>query len=233
MDWNAPLNAEYHLGQYLEPYRSTVALAAFALPYLTGGRALDAGCGAGANIQHLRGLLPLEEWVGVDIAPRFLEQAREHVDGEFVEGDLFNLCDTFPAGSFDVVFSIQTVSWLESYEAALEQMLLMLRPGGMLFVTSLFTDSLVDAQIVVKPTDPDSFGEAFYNVYCLDRFVQECERHNAELVAAQDFVIDVDLDPPAHRGMGTRTRRLEDGTRLQFSGPLWMPWKMLALRARG
>ena len=49
-------------------------------------------------------------------------------------------------------------------------------------------------------------------------------------VIAEDFVIDVDLPVPESKQMGTYTLKDINGTRLQFSGPLFMPWKMIAIR---
>ena len=46
----------------------------------------------------------------------------------------------------------------------------------------------------------------------------------------RDFEIELDLSGPVEGGLGTYTRKLEDGRRLQFSGALWLPWKFVAIR---
>ena len=224
--WQSQRHRDYHLRQYQEPYRSTVALADFVTriaPTLT-GRAVDVGCGAGANIYHLSRALSVLEWWGIDLA--FLDEARSRLpEVQFVEADFYKLSGL--GERFDVVFSIQTLSWLPAYEDALAELIGATVPGGWLFITSLFTDSSAEAVTTVRLPGG---GESPYNVYSLERFQAECERRRAQVVAAEDFLIDVDLEAPTDRGMGTYTRRLEDGSRLQFSGPLWMPWKFVAVR---
>jgi hypothetical protein len=54
----------------------------------------------------------------------------------------------------------------------------------------------------------------------------------AQEVVFRDFEISIDLTGPAEGGIGTYTKRLEDGRRLQFSGAVFMPWKFAALRLR-
>jgi hypothetical protein len=48
------------------------------------------------------------------------------------------------------------------------------------------------------------------------------------------FDIDIDLPKTDYKWMGTYTERLEDGRRLQRSGPILMPWHFVcAARAEG
>jgi SAM-dependent methyltransferase len=236
--WLSDDQVDYHRRQFDVPYRSTLALADFARRHLASlepRTALDVACGAGANIYHLSRRFQKVRWTGLDYAERYLELGRSliasaplpHPVVELVTGDLYRLADTLSPASFDVVFSVQTLSWLPRYEEALEQMIAMARPGGWVFVSSLFTDTRVDADIVVRP---EGRAPVNYNVYSTSRFERECARHNARLVTAEDFQIDIDLEAPKDGSMGTYTRRLADGTRLQLSGPIWMPWKFLAIK---
>src|SRR3954454_15992202 len=76
--WSADRHLAYHRRQFAEPYRSTIHLRGFVQRIL-GARvesacsALDAGCGAGANIFHLSRVLTQTRWTGVDIAASLLE----------------------------------------------------------------------------------------------------------------------------------------------------------------
>jgi ubiquinone/menaquinone biosynthesis C-methylase UbiE len=242
--WRAARHREYHMRQFREPYRSTVHLRECVrqavMPLDRPYTALDVGCGAGANIFHLSEALPATSWVGVDLADDLLATARSCIaelgrpaQAQFVPADFFALTDAVPANGFDLVFSIQTLSWIPGYERLLPQLLSVVRPGGWVFVTSLFTDFLVDATIQINQLDagdlsPD--GPFHYNVYSMERFAAACRALGAETVTAADFAIDTDLQPPASRHMGTYTRTLADGSRLQFSGPLLMPWKVVTIR---
>ena len=244
--WLDDRHLEYHRRQFSQPYRSTVHLMEFVRNVM-GARAnapmkaLDVPCGGGANIFHLSQVLPHTDWTGLDINSKALAIAIEMNAGKgrgndsysFLCGDFNNLAKYFPPHSLDLVFSIQTLSWLPEYKSMVAQFLSLLKPGGIVFVTSLFNDFLVDARIEVTQYSPDNpangWGPFFYNVYSLDRFRQSCMELGASEVRAKDFEMDVDLPMPTDRQMGTFTRVLRDGSRLQFSGPLLMPWKFLAV----
>ena len=139
---------DYHVKQFHEPYRSTIHLCNFikrtvdvSIPY----KAIDVGCGGGANIFHLSKLLTKSSWVGLDWAAQFFELGKrfmKDVSCHFIKGDFYELEKIFGEKSFDLVFSIQTLSWLPRYEETLEQLLKISR--GWIFVTSLFTDFHVD-----------------------------------------------------------------------------------------
>src|SRR5882757_7296054 len=243
--WLADRHLAYHRRQFAEPYRSTVHLRQFVQRTLgarleTACSALDVGCGAGANIFHLSRVLTQTRWTGVDIVGHLFDVhsalaaerggLRNPVD--LISGDFFGLSKLLSPRSFDLAFSIQTVSWLDGYTEFLPQFLAMLKPGGVAFVTSLFTDFHVDARIQITEYEKDGSPRVpmFYNIYAWNRFRDYCLGLGAVDVTAEDFEIDTDLSPPAHLHMGTHTERLADGRLLQRSGPLLMPWKAIAIR---
>jgi predicted amidohydrolase/SAM-dependent methyltransferase len=235
--WQDAGRLPYHTGQLREPYRSTVELARFIrsrLPDHT-GTALDVACGAGANIAYLGQVFPGYRWTGIDIAggrlfPLARQAAAERgIEVALVEGDFHKLVDVFGEQRFDLVLSIQTLLGIPAYEAALEQLLAVTR--GWLVVTSLFTTADIDAKVeVFDHTLPEGCqGPFYYNVYSLERFRRQCAAAGCREFIVHDFEIDVDLPQPP-RGMGTYTQLMADGTRLQRSGPLAMPWKFVAVR---
>jgi SAM-dependent methyltransferase len=227
----------YHSRQFQEPYRSTVHLARFLkqLDLPPNADVLDVGCGAGSTMLHLSREFPGFRWTGVDYAGELLFPiGRRYIDTEtmpinLITGDLFKLRDLFPDRPFDIVMSIQTLTFLPDYRLALEQHLGV--TGHWLIVTSLFTDFDIDAKIEVTDfTREDGVREPeYFNVYSLRQFQAFCAARGFERVISADFEIDIDLAPPASAGRGTYTRRLEDGRRLQFSGPVALPWKFVAV----
>jgi len=192
------------------------------------------GAEGGGNISHLSKVLIKTSWVGLDWADKFFELGErlmemKKVNCHFIKGDFYKLEKNFGEKSFDLVFSIQTLSWLPRYEEALEQLLKISR--GWVFVTSLFTDFHVD--IISKVFQYNSWkakNPYYYNIYCFERFRDFCLQHGAKEVMAEDFVIDIDLAPPAHKQMGTCTIKTSKQEILQFSGPLHMPWKFIAIK---
>jgi SAM-dependent methyltransferase len=243
--WLEDRHLDYHRRQFAEPYRSTAHLCRFVERILgtrveTECSALDVGCGAGANMFHLSRVLSQARWTGVDIAGHLFDVHRALTaergglrnPADLISGDFYGLSKLLPSRSFDLAFSVQTVSWLDGYTEFLPQFLAMLKPGGVAFVTSLFTDFHVDARIQITEYEEDGSPRVpmFYNIYAWTRFRDYCLGLGAVDVTAEDFEIDTDLSPPAHRHMGTYTERLADGRLLQRSGPLLMPWKAIAIR---
>jgi ubiquinone/menaquinone biosynthesis C-methylase UbiE len=243
--WLDERHLAYHRRQFSEPYRSTVFLGELLRNEIGGnefdGSVLDVACGAGAGMAHLSRLFPRASITGVDIAddifPVGLQLMREQGIQNlprFVRGDIYKLGEQLTPASYDVVLSIQTLSWLPEYEPALAPLLSMAKPNGVIVISSLFTDALVDARIELKQFNDATFKEAreqiHYNVYCFERFVNECRKLGARSVQGVDFVVDCDLPKPSHRHMGTYTEKLSDGRRIQLSGPLLMPWKFVIVR---
>lgn len=246
--WLEDRHLDYHRRQFAEPYRSTAHLCRF-VERILGAQAkaecsaLDVGCGAGANIFHLSRVLTRTQWTGVDIASNLFDVHRALTvergglpnPVHLIRGDFYGLSKLLPPGSFDLVFSTQTVSWLDGYTEFLPQFLAMLKRGGVAFVTSLFTDFHVDARIQITEYEDDGSSRVpmFYNIYAWNRFRDYCLGLGAVEVTAEDFEMDTELSPPKHLHMGTYTERLADGRLLQRSGPLLMPWKAIAIRMPG
>jgi len=97
--------------------------------------ALDAGCGTGFLSLELarRG----HRVTGVDFAPAMIAAARRKADAEglavrFEEGDAENL--PHPAASFDLAISRHVLWTLPHPEAAIDEWLRLLRPGGRLAI---------------------------------------------------------------------------------------------------
>ncbi|MBU1858279.1 MAG: class I SAM-dependent methyltransferase [Verrucomicrobia bacterium] len=231
---------DYYKGFIIKPKRSTVAFCDFVnniLPSTEDGfKAIEVGCGGGETIFHLSKILNNATWTGIDVAEKLLGYAKKVLPNEdrfnFIHGDLFDLSKMFPAGAFDLSFSIQTLTWLPSYEEAIEKMFLVTKKW--IFVTSLFTDFNVDVYSNVFMYDKNwsktNDSPYNYNIYSFNRFKSLCKKLGAKEVFAEDFIIDIDLNPPEDKKMGTYTLKQYDGARIQFSGPILMPWKMIAIK---
>ena len=227
----------WHLEQFSDPKRSTIRLREFVTRIAGDAQppeeVLDAGCGAGANMSHLAHLWPTARWTGLDHDPELLAIGRQRLEPErftMVQGDFLALERLFGRKHFDVRFSIMTLSWIDDYERAVEQMFAVTR--GWLFVLNLFSESELDAFIRMRgrmPGRQQGYDE-HYNVYSLPRFERFCRERGARAVVAEPFEIDVDLPRTDPTGMGTFTELTGDGRRIQFSGPLLMPWWFVAVR---
>ena len=95
-------------------------------------------------------------------------------------------------------------------------------------LTSLFFDGDVSCRIEVQdyptPISGMPYKASFYYVYAIPQIKRLFEYHGFDYLSYAPFEIDVDLPKPASKGMGTYTMRLENGKKLQLSGPLSMNW---------
>lgn len=234
-EWLEIVN-DYHEKQYSQVYRSTVRfcdwLAEKGLINVNKTiRIADIGTGQGANIYYMANRFPEAEFTGIDLNPTLVDlgnaffKSKSQTNCMLVEGDLYDL-DTSHRGRYDGLVSLQTLSWLPDYKEPLEKMA-DLGPEW-IALTSLFYEGDISCKIEVKDytsvNDNMNYKESYYNIYSLSK-VQDCLRKKGftsfEYIP---FEIDTDLPKDSRKGMGTYTERLEDGRRLQISGPLLMNW---------
>jgi malonyl-CoA O-methyltransferase len=109
------------------------------LPIPRGSKVLDAGCGTGHFSRHWQ--QQGYQVLALDIAPGMLALAREqHCASEYLLGDIEQL----PLGqsSVDLCFSNLALQWCTSLSAALQQLVRVTRPGGMVLFSTLVEGSL-------------------------------------------------------------------------------------------
>lgn len=218
---------EYHTKQWDIPKRSTIAFEEFIAHRLTKShRVLDLAAGSGAPSAYLAQIHSSTDFVAMDYAKELvtigesLARSRGIDNLRFKNGDWFNLEPEL--GTYDGVISLQTLSWLPEFERPLAQIAEKINPKWMAF-TSLFYEGDISCKIEVE--EHLRKRKTFYNVYSIPQVRSFLLERGYEVTSAVPFVIDIDIERPSDIDhMGTYTRRLEDGTRLQISGPLLMSW---------
>ena len=96
----------------------------------SGGRILEAGCGAGYAVEYLAGRF--DSFVGVDHSEKLIDYATAHhgtAQVEFVAGSIEDLAADRP---FDFVFMIGVLHHVEDMVGVLEHLKTLLKPGGWL-----------------------------------------------------------------------------------------------------
>jgi SAM-dependent methyltransferase len=141
--------SEYHYAvfEYLRSAKAIQGLERAGV--VLHGRVLDAGCGGGGTALSLAEEADFA--VGLDLEARFQDAgtrlAREKQVGRvaFVQGD--GTCLPFPDGAFDVVFSHSVIEHVASAELYLRECHRVLRPGGVLYLSTAPYLSLAGAHL--------------------------------------------------------------------------------------
>jgi len=104
---------------------------------LTGKSVLDIGCGTGGITKFLADKFAPAKVVGIDVDPGLIERAEKRWDGTQSVGWLSYECVApgklpFEDGSFDVVFSKDSMLHIEDKEALFADIYRVLSPGGVI-----------------------------------------------------------------------------------------------------
>ncbi len=105
----------------------TRALGASAAPVL------DAGCGTGGLLRHLRVKQPAWVLTGIDFSPLACALAHERSGGEVVAGSITAL--PFADAHFEAIVSCDVVCQVAAAELALQEFHRCLKPGGTIVLT--------------------------------------------------------------------------------------------------
>lgn len=122
--------------------------AAFFLPLLKSGMSLlDAGCGPGTITVGLAERVALGRVVGFDIGEPEVEQATALASERGISNATFQVADAtdlpFTDGEFDAVFSSAMLEHVPEREKALDEMLRVLKPGGVIGLRGGYTPASV------------------------------------------------------------------------------------------
>ena len=96
---------------------------------------LDIGCGIG----QFEKKLSVPEIIGLDNSAEMLEEARKRSNKTFVLGNAENLL--FKASSFDAVFFVATLEFLDDYQRAIQEAWRVTKPNGKLLAMTLNLES--------------------------------------------------------------------------------------------
>lgn len=192
----------------------------------------DIACGAGSLSYHLNSYLENSTFCLVDYNTEAIELAKQNLplpNFSFYKDSVYEL-DTLKEKQFDIVFCWQTLSWLEEPEKALNKLLSITKPGGKIYLSSLFNiNHDVDVYSKIKDYSSISYGktiEASYNTYSkysIEKWIQG-KSTNFEIIP---FETPVDFEFSG-KGIGTYTINSERG-KLQFSAGMMLNWGVLII----
>jgi len=143
---------------------------------------LDVGCGTGPMISLLAKEYPDKHYVGVDLTPKMIEvaKAKNLANTEWIVGDAENL----PIGDacYDIVINSQSYHHYPNPQAFMNEVMRVLRPGGLFVMRDNTTDNKALAWAVNHIELPlaNVFGKGDVRMSTLDEVRTYCE--NAGLV---------------------------------------------------
>jgi ubiquinone/menaquinone biosynthesis C-methylase UbiE len=183
-----------------------------ALPRRSTLDALDAGCGTGFLSFELAGRG--HRVTGIDFAPAMLAEARRKaaergVSIRFEEGDAEQL--PFAPGSFDLVVSRHVLWTLPHPEAAIDEWIRVLRPGGRLAVI----DGQFDPGFLVHQRENARTSDEYAAIGDQLPFLGGRPRHEIETLLEAHGLVNVGSDPVLDLIEAQAQRMVQEGRERQ------------------
>lgn len=192
----------------------------------------DIACGSGSLSYHLSEYLTQSEFTLVDFNEQALGIAAGYFKGRFeiIQDDIYVL-GKLQSSQFDLTLCWQTLSWLNDPETALNQLLRITKPGGRIYLSSLFNlEHEVDVYSkVIDHTRPSSAANLSYNYNTYSsKTILSWIGAKATEIKFHPFHPTIDFEYNG-KGIGTYTLRDESGKRLQLSAGMLLNWYILEI----
>ncbi|GAB6195874.1 malonyl-ACP O-methyltransferase BioC [Lysobacter xanthus] len=134
---------------------------------------LDVGCGTGHGTALLQAQWPKAQVVGLDLAPGMVRTAQQRLGARrglfdfakkprFVRGDALAL--PFAGGSVDVLFSNLCVQWIEDLPAVFAEFRRVLKPDGLLLVSTFARQTLMELREAFADADEAPHVSPFVDI---------------------------------------------------------------------
>jgi hypothetical protein len=229
----------YHYRQTPDdPYKSTVLFSAFLKDrkfFSQTGNELcwDLGCGAGANTRYLSDEFRKVQFLGLDRDDELVGVANSSWANDnvsYLVGDIREVGGDAELRKPTHILAIQVLSFLPWYKTVID-CVARLKPTKVAF-TTLSWDGPDDVYIkVVESLNKDT--EKFFNhIIARANLIRYFSQIGYDETSFGELNVDVDLRGRDEKEWGTRTQKMDNGSWLQISGPLLMPWKMFEFSRR-
>ncbi|WP_199044552.1 class I SAM-dependent methyltransferase [Glycomyces salinus] len=207
------LRSRQSLYEYKRPQRDIQGFVAERVSG-TPARILDVGCGNGSYVLRLREAFPEAEVVGIDKSAGVLDELAEPT----VVADVVDL--PFETGSADVVLAMHMLYHVPDIEKALDELVRVLSPGGVLFVSTIAADDKREYADLIVEAGREALGVDIDNPLgpALDNFTLEraeeflSARFESVEVHHLDGVVELPEPDPLlafHRSMSSFTELVE------------------------
>lgn len=194
----------------------------------------DLACGAGTLSYHLSNIYENAKFTLVDYNEEAIELAKglcKKDSFSFQVGDITNL--PYKDNEFDGIFCWMTLLVFDEKTAqkALDEFIRILKPGQRIYLSSLFNlDCDVDTYTKIMDHTKESTKQGCflnYNTYS-KKTISEMLKDKVSNFEIIKFSPNIDILYEG-RGIGTNTKQLMNGERLQISAGMLMNWGILII----
>ena len=229
------MKSNTELLQYKNPYQSTIAFEEFLrrkgalnknIKYI-----LDAGCGAGANLNYFSKLYLEKKFEGWDYSKSQINKAKKYNKNQQINFFVKNLLKVKKMKyKFDLVYSIHTFCVFKNINQAINSVANL--NSKFIAINSLFHDGYLDVLIHIRDLKDkkisDRNPDADFNIHSLPNTVKCFKRKNYQLVSCKKFFPKKKIRKI--KGRGSYTIRTEFNKHTTFSGPVYLPWYFLLFK---
>lgn len=196
-------------------------------------RIADIACGGGTLSYHLSKIFTNAQFTLADYMDFSIDTAKNvnsnNTQMDFLVDDIYSLEKV--GDSFDYTFCWQTLSWIENPKLALENLIRITKPGGTIYLSSLFNIHW-DVDIYSKALDltRESSNEQIflsYNTYS-EKSIRNWIGDKVSGIDFYEFNPQIDITYDG-RGLGTKTVNTEINKRLQISAGMLLNWYILKI----
>jgi len=194
---------------------------------------LDACCGIGYISYFLSQISTESKFLGIDQTDYLIDEAqklcKDKLNISFETSDIYNISKKYTK-KFDISINWRTLSWLPYYDQMLKELFSVTKDH--IFLSSLFYDGDIDFITQIREFKTET-GKKYFNdynnVYSLPQFKKYAYELGAKNIETFDFDINIDIPKPPIDQFTAYTEKLEDGNRLQISGVMLLPWKIIRI----
>jgi len=223
---------DYYLKYFINKSQMQLFLEEMLIPSQEKYCIADVACGAGSLSHHLKQIYPKSDFYLFDLNEKAINLSKKmnpDANFHFFLQDMYSLeiADNF----FDITFCWQTLSFVDHPQNAINELMRITKPGGIIIISSLFNiehnvDIYTHAVDFEQKSSTKKGEYYFYNCFSLNtisKWVGKGKKMEFFKFAPKE-VITCDS-----RGLGTYTVNLETGEKLQISGGILLNWYILKI----
>lgn len=235
--WSESSDLEFFKRQLENPYDSTKQFFEFISKEVTLNsqtKLIDACSGSGAASIYALSEYKCKEILAFDFQKKYLEIGKQFISKKdfknkikFIEDDVYNLSNKVLEHKFDGVICLASLSWINDWEKALNE--LSKTKTSWIALSAIMYEGRIQAKINIEEFDENGMKihQSPYNVLSIPLVKNHLKKIGYSNFIAKKFEISIDLSRGDVNKMGTHTKKLEDGERIQISGPIMLPWWFL------